>query len=182
MRLFCISWKSLVAGCALATLPLIGYAVDAVAIDASAGERAQQVRVGVQWNWEKRWFQSNGSHIGGYWDLSLAQWRGTQYQGVSGQHQSLTSIGITPVFRWQNDSKKGDYAEAGIGAHYLSKLYNNSSNQLSTRYQFGSLLGIGHVFDNKLDLGLRVQHFSNGGIKSPNSGVNFIGLHASYPL
>ncbi|WP_374518534.1 acyloxyacyl hydrolase, partial [Undibacterium squillarum] len=28
------------------------------------------------------------------------------------------------------------------------------------------------MFDNGLDLGLKVQHFSNGAIKRPNPGAN----------
>ncbi|TSB44416.1 acyloxyacyl hydrolase, partial [Alkalicoccobacillus porphyridii] len=39
---------------------------------------------------------------------------------------------------------------------------------------------VGYVFSNKLDLGVRLQHYSNGGIKHPNGGVNLALVRAAY--
>lgn len=89
-------------------------------------------------------------------------------------------VGITPVFRYQRDEKLGWYVEGGIGANLFSELYNNDDNRLSTAFQFGDHLGVGYVTDNKWDLGLRIQHYSNASIKRPNSGVNFIIASARY--
>ncbi|WP_025916337.1 acyloxyacyl hydrolase [Herminiimonas sp. CN] len=154
------------------------YAVDSASFEVATGNKTQIVRIGAQWNWADKWWQSNNSHIGGYWDLTLAQWRGTRYQNRPDATQNITDIGITPVFRFQHDSKTGPYAEAGIGAHLLSHAYDNNGRSFSTAFQFGDHIGIGYVFSNKLDLGLKVQHFSNGGIKHPNSGANFAVLSA----
>ncbi|MEA5098239.1 MAG: acyloxyacyl hydrolase [Burkholderiaceae bacterium] len=172
--------KILAAGAVLATMHLSAHAVDSVSAEYAFGSNVQVVRLGAQWDWSQRWFASNGNHIGGYWDLSLGQWRGDKYRNIDGEHQNITSIGITPVFRWQKDSKKGFYAEAGVGAHLMSETYNNADNRIATAFTFGDHVGIGYVFNNKLDLGLKYQHFSNGGIKKPNSGVNMTVLHASY--
>jgi len=101
---------------------------------------------------------------------------------VPGATQNIGDIGITPVLRWQSDDKHGLYAEAGIGAHLLSEVYNNNGRAFSTSFQFGDHIGVGYVFNNKLDIALKVQHFSNGGIKHPNSGVNFAVLKAGYPF
>lgn len=46
-----------------------------------------------------------------------------------GRRKNLWDIGFTPVFRFQNDNKKGLYYEAGIGVHALSELYNNDDNR-----------------------------------------------------
>jgi len=172
--------KYVLAYCFLIFIHVTGHAVDSMSLEVAAVENVKIVRLGAQWNWDSRWFQSNGSHVGGYWDLSLAQWRGDKYQNVSGQTQNLTSIGITPVFRWQQDNKKGVYIEAGIGAHLLSELYNNDGNIFSTKFQFGDHLGVGYVFNNKFDLGLKLQHFSNAGIKEPNPGLNVAVISAKY--
>jgi hypothetical protein len=94
--------------------------------------------------------------------------------------QNLVDIGLTPVFRYRRDDRRGLYGEVGIGIHHLSGHYDNGGEQLSTRFQFGDHLGAGYVFDNGLDLGLKVQHFSNGGVKEPNSGVNFLVLKAGF--
>ncbi|WP_296500958.1 acyloxyacyl hydrolase [Rhodoferax sp.] len=155
-------------------------ALDAASLELAVGEKVQMVRVGAQWDWERRWFQSNGTHLGGYWDLSLAQWRGTHYQNIEGKTQDITSIGLTPVLRFQQDSKKGFYAEARIGIHLLSELYDNDNNHLSTSFQFGDEVGVGYVFNNKLDIGLKLQHFSNGGIKKPNDGIDFTSIRVRY--
>lgn len=176
------NWKIFAVATVMAVTQLTAHAVDSASLEYATASKVRMVRAAVQWDWESRWFQSNGTHIGGYWDLSLAQWRGSQYRNVPGDHQNITSIGFTPVFRFQQDSKKGFYAEAGIGVHLMSQLYDNNDDKLSTAFQFGDHIGIGYVFDNKLDVGLKYQHFSNGGIKSPNSGVDFTVLRISYPL
>jgi hypothetical protein len=36
------------------------------------------------------------------------------------------------------------------------------------------------VFDNKWEVSAKIQHFSNGGIKEPNSGVNYGVVKAAY--
>lgn len=173
-------WKVLAAGTLLATIHLSAQAVDSVSAEYAFGSNVQMVRLGAQWDWSQRWFASNGNHIGGYWDLSAAQWRSDKHRNIDGQHQNITSIGITPVFRWQKDSKKGFYAEAGIGAHLMSETYNNAGNAVASAFVFGDHIGIGYVFNNKLDVGLKYQHFSNAGIKKPNDGVNFTVLSARY--
>ncbi|RJG07195.1 acyloxyacyl hydrolase [Noviherbaspirillum cavernae] len=169
-----------VAGCTLLTLPTPGLAIDSTSLEFGAGDHTKMVRAGLQWKWQRQWWKSNGTHLGGYWDASLAQWRGNRFQDVKGNTQNITSLGITPVFRFQRDSMKGFYAEAGIGIHYLSERYDNGNRQLSTRFQFGDLLGIGYVFQNNLDVGIRLQHFSNGGYRQPNDGVNFAFVRVSY--
>ncbi|MES2324532.1 MAG: acyloxyacyl hydrolase [Pseudomonadota bacterium] len=162
------------AGCT-ALFPLAAAAtVDQASLETGSGAKVQMLRVAVQKNWTRKYFHSNGTHVGAYWDLSLAQWRGNSYKNVPGQHQNITDIGLTPVFRFQSDSLKGWYAEGGIGVHLLSERYDNDSNFLSTAFQFGDHLGAGYVFDNKWELGMRLQHFSNANIKKPNSGVDFL--------
>jgi lipid A 3-O-deacylase len=154
--------------------------VDSASFEFGAGSSVTQVRAGVQSDWNVRWLASDGRHLSGYWDATLSQWRGTAYRGVSGRHQNITSIGFTPVFRYQRDDKLGWYVEAGIGANLMSEVYNNGHDQLSTAFQFGDHIGVGYVMPNKWELGLKVQHFSNGGIKNPNRGVEFLMFKASY--
>jgi len=158
------------------------HAADSASLEFGTGNKTQLARIGVQWQWNKHWFESNGTHLGGYWDLTLGEWHGTRYQNMENRNQNITSIGITPVFRFERDSGTGLYGELGIGAHLLSQLYDNNGRRLSTAFEFGDHLGVGYVFQNKLDVGLKLQHFSNGGIKHPNSGVNFAVLRVSYPF
>ena len=153
---------------------------DSAAVEFGAGSKVQMIRFSAQSNWDKSWFESNGNHLSGYWDANLAQWRGNAYQNKSGQHQNITVVGLTPVFRYERADKKGWYAEGGIGVTLLSELYDNDDNRLSTHFQFGDHIGAGYVFDNKWEVGAKIQHYSNGGYKKPNSGVNWLVVKAAY--
>ncbi|MDB5919695.1 MAG: Lipid deacylase [Massilia sp.] len=147
---------------------------DSAAVEFGTGSKVQMLRFSAQKNWERSWFESNGTHLSGYWDANLAQWRGNAYQNRSGEHQNITVVNLTPVFRFERADKKGWYAEGGIGVSLLSELYDNDDNRLSTHFQFGDHIGAGYVFDNKWELGAKIQHYSNGGYKKPNSGVNWL--------
>jgi hypothetical protein len=170
--------KSLQRKVALATFMTLGlqansHAADSASVEFASGNKTQMLRIGTQWMWNQQWWQSNDTHIGGYWDLNLAQWRGQNYKGSADAHQNLVSVGITPVFRFQHDSKIGFYTEVGIGLHLLSDTYDNNGRILSGNVQFGDHIGLGYVFKNNLDISFKFQHFSNGGIKQPNGGINF---------
>lgn len=161
-------------------IPLLGMvsspanAVDSISFEGGDGNKTRLLRLGMQWNWDKKWFESDNTHLSGYWDLSLANWNGRQYQDQKGEHQNINVIGIAPVFRYQANNHYGPYVEAGVGPHLLSELYDNNKKQLSTRFQFGSLIGIGYSFNQNWEIGLRYQHYSNASIKKPNDGVNFL--------
>jgi lipid A 3-O-deacylase len=174
------SIKALLA-LALACAATCASAVDSVALEYGTGNRTDIVRLSAQWDWQKPLWQSASSELRGHWDANLTHWHGSRFNNVVGASQDFVSAGITPVVRWQGaNSKTGLYGEAGLGVHWFSSLYNNNGSQLSTHYQFGTLLGTGYRFSNKFDLGLRIQHFSNGGFKQPNTGVNLAIVRAAY--
>lgn len=60
--------------------------------------------------------------------------------------------------------------EAGFGPHLISN--PSQTRRLSTGFEFNSLLGVGLSLSQQWSLHARVRHVSNGGIKSPNAGVN----------
>lgn len=170
-------WKVALVGAMLglgqAALAADGW-VDGASLELATGTRSQILRAGVQHRFESSWFESNGTHLGAYLDLTVAGWRNNYYQTVPGQTQHLWDVGVTPVWRFENMRHKGWYGEGAIGAHLLSHLYNNDRKHLSTAFEFGDHIGVGYVFDNGVDAALKIQHYSNGGIKHPNSGVNTV--------
>ena len=157
------------------------HALDSFSIEGGAGENVAMARLGLQWEWEKPLLQFNGFHLGGYWEASIAQWRGTRHRNKKG-NQYITSFGFTPTFRLQADDKKGLYLEGAIGVNWLTDKYDNGGKKLSTKFQFGDFVGIGYTFSNGMDLSLRYEHYSNGGIKKPNSGVDFGVVRFRMPL
>jgi lipid A 3-O-deacylase len=165
---------------AFTTLAAPSYAADSVSFELGSGNRTRLSRLGAQWSWERNWDISENTRLSGYWDFSLAQWRGKRHQDEPGSRQQLTAIGFVPIFRLEPKDKSGVYFEIGTGPHLLSELYDNNRRQLSTRFQFGSVLGLGYVFSTKLDAAIRYQHYSNASIKKPNDGVNFFIVRLSY--
>jgi lipid A 3-O-deacylase len=160
----------------LITLPAFAIDLDSASLELGGGNQVRMLRLGVQSNFGHRWFQSRGTHISGYWDAAVSEWRGNAYRNVKGERQYITVFGLTPVFRLQADDLTGWYLEGGIGANLLTKLYDNNDDHLSTSFQFNDHVGAGYVFQGGWDVGIKLEHFSNGGIKSPNSGVNFVML------
>jgi lipid A 3-O-deacylase len=177
------SWNGLAALLALLAAQSACAAdgwINSASFEAGTGNKTQMLRAGVQSDWSVRWFASNGTHLSGYWDATLSEWRANQYQNVAGATQNITDIGFTPVFRFENDNKRGFYAEGAIGFHRLSQLYNNDGRRLSTLFEFGDHIGAGYIFDNNWEAGMKIQHFSNGGYRHPNSGVNWLEVKAGY--
>lgn len=163
----------------LMSLPCSAIDITGASLEFGGSSQVRILRAQLQSTWQQRWFQSNGTHLGGYWDAGLAQWRGNSFRNIPGQRQDITSIGLTPMFRFQSDTMLGWYAEGGIGVNLLSKRYDNNDDFLSTSFQFNDRLGFGYVNKEGWDVGIRLEHFSNGGIKRPNSGVNFLILNVA---
>ena len=153
-----------------------GSAVDGVSLEAGSGQGSTRVaRIGAQWNWQKKWFTQNRWQLGGYWDAQIGMWDNDAGPG------SIADISLTPVFRLAAaDSPL--YFEAAIGFHYLSDYPSRGGSAFSTRFQFGDHLGVGVRFGERKahDVGLRLQHLSNAGIKNPNPGINLILVRYQY--
>jgi len=153
---------------------------DSIALEGGGGEHVQVARLSAQSDWNKNWFPRGGYHLSGYWDANVAYWRANQWNDVPDRRKNLAVVGVTPVFRWEADNKLGFYGEAGIGVSLFSHVYRNTDRQLSTAFEFADHIGAGYVFANKWDVGVRLQHYSNGSIKQPNGGVNLALVRATY--
>jgi hypothetical protein len=162
--------------------PVQAQTPDSTSLELGAGKNAQLLRAGAQWNWDRQWLNNGSAYLGGYWDLTAARHRQQRYQNRPGANHGITDIGITPVFRYQGLGRTGAYAEAGIGVHYFSSLFDNAGHQLATRFQFGDHLAAGYCFVGGWDVSVKLQHFSNGGIKHPNGGANYLILRVAKDL
>ena len=156
-------------------------AVDGVAVEIGKGDgtNTDMGRVAIQWDWKSRWLQGQNWHLGGYWDLGAGYWHRDHVR--PGQNEDIAEIGLTPVFRVQQNDLQGFYGELGIGFHVLSKT-SLGDKRFSTAFQFGDHLGAGYRFGAKgaFDLGYRYQHLSNASIKRPNNGINFHQIRVQY--
>src|SRR5690625_4950045 len=93
----------------------------------------------------------------------------------SGGH--VTKFGIIPAVRLERPSPSPRwFLEFGIGANIISPTYRNRDRHFSTALNFSEYLAAGRAFGARREheLILRVEHFSNAGLDSPNPGENFI--------
>ena len=172
-------WAEFILTALLAAASVPAFAVDGIAVEAGHGDSTDMGRIAVQWDWKSRWFQGKDWHLGGYWDVGIGYWKWRD--ALPGQNENITEIGLTPVFRFQQNDLKGIYVEAGIGFHLLSRT-SLGDRRFSTMFQFGDHLGLGYRFGDKgaFDLGYRLQHLSNASIKRPNDGITFHQVRLQY--
>lgn len=170
----------------LAVLALLGSAVGGVSaqsawtpqggfVQAGRGEDVSSFTAGLTWPWEKSWALWGG-RLGGYWEASASRWNAMD---PAAQERRLNQFAVTPVFRWRpGGGASAWFAEGAIGLTYMSSRYQNGNTRFSTRFNFGDHLGVGRSFgpQGRHELALRLQHFSNGGVRKPNPGEDFVQL------
>lgn len=138
-----------------------------------------QVQIALSRAWTRQWFTQGDWYLGGYWEVSLARWTSSAPRG-----RHIGDLGVTPVLRLQPKAQSGwrPYLEGGIGLHLVSHTHVDAKHDLGSAFQFGDHVGAGLLLGKRsqFDLGYRFQHLSNGGIKDPNSGINFHQLRLGY--
>jgi len=160
----------------------LAHAIDTYSVDVGEGNRTSIVKIAVQQSWlsDESWFAEH--NLDTYWEASVADIEGRKYQDREGQKQSFVDFGLTPVFRYRGASKRGLFAELGVGANYFTQKYDNNGSQLASNFEFGDHIGLGYLFSNNIEVTLKFQHFSDAGIKEPNSGLNMGLIKIAYPF
>lgn len=111
-----------------------------------------------------------------HWNLWVSHWRVPQ---AFGGHGGQTQIGGLAAWRYAPGGPASPwFAELGLGLTAMDGLYATPQRQFSTRWQFTEVVGLGYRFgaQRSQEISLRFQHFSNGGVKRPNPGENFVRL------
>lgn len=145
-------------------------------LQVGAASDAEMLILGATWIWA--WQRNTRlGRIGGYSEVSVGRWRSEI--GEDGASDWVTQWGVTPVLRLHPEGWGGRwFVEVGIGANLLVPIYRTSSKRFSTNFNFGDHLAVGRQFGERgrHEIALRLQHFSNAGIDSPNPGENFLQL------
>ena len=148
-------------------------ALDSVSIEGGHGDGIDVGRVGMQWDWNKQWFEAHGWHLGGYWDAQAGVLHGRSGGPVN---NDVGDFSFTPSFRYQQTdlSTIAPYFDAGVGAHLWTRTTITESKKSGTAFQFGEHVGVGFRFGKRgiYDLSYRFQHESNASIKAPNPGIS----------
>jgi len=135
-------------------------------------DRTSLLRLALRDPWHKRLTSVPAWRLTGYWEVSAGVW--------DNREESTADVGVTPVFRVE---RRAFYAEAAVGFHLVSRQIS-AARVFSTEFQFGDHFGAGFRFGEgeRYDLGMRVQHISNGHLRSPNPGINFVLVRLQYSL
>jgi hypothetical protein len=154
---------------------------DGVAVEIGYGYHTDMGRINYNREWSEPLYTTGSLAIGGYWDFSLGYWHP---HNPAGGNNDVVDLGITPVFRLTEKvrSNIAPYFEAAVGGHFISEHAIYTGRNMSTNFQFGDHVGIGVSLGDKheWDVGLRLQHLSNAGIKNPNPGINFYQARVGY--
>lgn len=145
---------------------------------AGFAESAEAIVVGIvmPWAWQRP--LASGGFVTGYWEASFGRWSSDVDDG-SRANAWVTQLGVTPVLRWYPHrwGERG-FVEAGIGANLLLPIYRSRDKRFSTSFNFGDHVALGWRFGTQRahEVSLRLQHFSNAGIRKPNPGEDFLQL------
>lgn len=170
-RLFCLA--------AIATV-LMGHSFTAQAAGVEFGvgqtsDSTMTYRLGMQFDWDKSWLQSDVGRLTGYWSGAYTYWDGDK---TASNHSLSFSPVLVYEFAGQNIKP---YVEAGIGiAVFANTEYED--NKLGSAFQFEDRFGFGLRFAGGHEVGIRATHYSNAGISNPNDGVESYALHYTMPL
>ena len=151
-----------------------------VFVQSGAAGSTRAATAGAWWAWDREWAIAGGT-LSGYWEGSLSAW---SYPAMDGRQTAwLGQLGLVPVFRYRLDGPWSKwFGEIGVGLTLTSTAYETQRRRFSTTFNFGDHVAVGRSFgdSDQHELALRVQHFSNAGIREPNPGVNFVQLRYSY--
>jgi lipid A 3-O-deacylase len=159
---------------ATVTLPAVaeGLQPQGYLLQAGGGDRGTwSVIAGVYWGSD--WRRSlAGFEVSGVTEAFISHWDARAAEGRRG----FTQIGVLPL---RPDAGRSPwFAEAGIGLSTTHPIFETDRKRFSTAFNFVDVLGVGRSVGaaRQHELGLRLQHVSNGGIRAPNPGQNFVQL------
>lgn len=129
---------------------------------------------GLTWPWA--WKTSVlSAELGGLTEAYVSHWNAPSTSGGRG----FTQVGVIPLLRLRFDQGRSPwYAEAGVGVSAMDHHFVTTTKQFTTSFNFVDVVGVGRSFGpaRGQEIGLRLQHVSNAGIRVPNPGQNFVQL------
>lgn len=141
---------------------------------------AYAANIGVTLPWQKWTYALGSGQITGHWDLFASHWSSHM---ITDERQRSYVFGVIPSFRWRGDQGQSAwFAQAGTGLAWSTAYYQSRDKQFSTRYNFATHLAVGANFGARREheVMVRIEHFSNAGIKRPNPGENFLQLRYAH--
>lgn len=141
-----------------------------VFVQAGTGRDVASLALGATWDWN--WQHDIGlGRLTATTEVLAAEWF------ARAPSREFTQVGILPMLRlYPREWDAGWFVEGGIGANAITPRYRNHHSHFSTTFNFNVPFGMGRRFGraNEHEVVVRFEHFSNGGIRQPNPGENFL--------
>ena len=117
----------------------------------------------------------------GRWDIAVGRWR-ADLDAEEGDENRVTQLSVVPTLRVFGPSRRGWYGEIGSGPAMVMPVFKSRDRSFSTEFNFQSQLALGYTLGDRAehDIGLRIEHFSNAGIRDLNPGLEFASLRYTY--
>jgi lipid A 3-O-deacylase len=128
---------------------------------------------GVTWPWAWR-TGAFGNEVSGQTEAFISH---LDAKSAEGGRRAVTQLALVPMFRMRFDAGRSAwFAEGGIGVSTTDRLFTTPEKSFTTRFNFVDVLGVGHSFgaSREQEIGIRLQHISNAGIRVPNPGQNLL--------
>jgi lipid A 3-O-deacylase len=138
--------------------------------------------VGVQLPWHSFRRSFLGTELTGHWDAHIAHWRAPASTAAS-DRRHWTQVALVPTLRLRfRGGESAWFMEGGIGLSVLDGYYATRHKRFSTRFNFTDHQGFGFNFgaNRQHEVMLILRHVSNGGIRKPNPGEDFVQLRYSH--
>jgi hypothetical protein len=154
---------------------------DALFSQAGAGSgTTESWTVGGEWQWRRSWLIRDSLLLRGRWDFAVGRWRAEADE--RGDQSWVTQVSAVPTLRLSGLGARGWYAEIGSGPAMLMPVFQNRDLTFSTEFNFQTHLAIGRTMgpQGEHDMALRIEHFSNAGIREPNPGMEIASVRYTY--
>jgi lipid A 3-O-deacylase len=166
---------ALLAAAALPAAHAVDFTPDGVSLQAGGGEGTGMAGVGIIWNWN---FEAlRRAELTAHTELMLNGWHA---DAVDGGHRNYAQVVLLPTLRMRLDRGASPwFFELGVGPSYLNKHFQTPDKEFGTQWNFYDVLGAGYTLggpQGKQEIGLRLAHISNAGIRKPNPGQDFLQL------
>jgi lipid A 3-O-deacylase len=172
-------WKASVATTVALIAKTNPLQADRMSTEIGGGEHFSVGKVAAQWDWNDDLLTVFGWSVSSYWQLEFSKW---QSQQDSSQYGANLTAGVIPMFRFTGDKAYYQpYVDVGVGVSVFTDSRIGES-EFGSNFQFTDVFGIGINFGkrNQWGLGYKFQHYSNGSVRAPNSGINFNLLNLTY--
>lgn len=144
-------------------------AIDLTLAVGTTGDASETVRIALQRDFRRSWWQTNTGRLTGYWDLGYTYW-------IDDVRSDNHSLALSPVLVYEfAGNRLRPYGEFGVGIGVFADT-RLEDNELASAFQFEDRIGFGVRF-GRHELGVRAIHYSNARIKQPNQGVESYAIH-----